>query len=376
MEDLRKKVFADIKRLVVKVGTRLLCNDDNTPNTVYLKHLVSEICRLQDGGHALVLVSSGAVGLGMGALGYKVRPSRLPEKQACAAVGQVRLMHLYEDLFAKRGKVVAQILLSAEDFHNRTRFNNIRNTVDSLLAKGVIPIINENDTITTDEIKVGDNDKLSADVAHFLDADLLVILSDEDGLYTRNPKQHPDAQPIAIVPKVTPEILKLGGAAPGSGVSVGGMRAKLRALQQATEAGTPAVLTKGTDALLLELVRGKTVGTLFLPNSARIRNNKRWMAFVSKPKGQIGVDAGGEKALLTRKVSLLPAGILKIKGNFVAGDFVEILNPNREVIGRGRTAYSASDVEKIRGKKSGLIPEILGRKGPEEVIHRDQLVIF
>jgi glutamate 5-kinase len=283
---------------------------------------------------------------------------------------------MYSESFARRGKTVAQILLSGDDFRDRTRFNNIRKTVGTLLEKRVIPIINENDTITTEEIKVGDNDKLSADVAHFLEADLLIILSDEAGLYTKNPKTHADAEAIAVVPRITPDILKLAEGTPGSKVSVGGMKAKLLAIRQAAEAGTPAVLTRGHGARLLDLVQGQPIGTLFLPNPDKIGRNKRWLAFVSKARGQLLLDEGGVRAMKTRKSSLLPAGIKECKGSFKAGDFVEVCSADGEVIGRGRSAYAASDIALIKGHKSARIGELLGRKGPDEVIHKDQLVIY
>lgn len=376
MDDIRKAVFQSLHKLVVKVGTRILCNDDNTPSWERLDHLAGQLSLLHDHGYAVVLVTSGAVGVGMGTLGYSARPTRLPEKQACAAIGQIRLMHMYSEAFAKRGKTVAQILLSGEDFRDKPRFQNIQKTVGTLLEKRVIPIVNENDTITTEEIKVGDNDKLSADVAHFLEADLLIILSDEDGLFTKNPKAHPDAKPITIVPRITNDILALAEEKPGSKVSVGGMKAKLLAIRQATEAGTPAVLTRGHNAKLLELVQGNARGTLFLPNPDKIRGGKRWLAFVSKARGQIVLDEGGAKALRSGKSSLLPVGVREIRGKFKPGDFVEICTPQGEVIGRGRSAYSAADVQLIRGQKSHRIEEILRRKGPDEVIHRDQLVIY
>jgi glutamate 5-kinase len=376
VDAIRTSVFKSLHKLVVKVGSRILCNEDNSPNWDRLDHLAGQLSALQDQGFSVVLVTSGAVGVGMGTLGYAVRPKALPEKQACAAIGQIRLMHAYSESFARRGKVAAQILLSGDDFRDKARFDNIRRTVGTLLAKKVIPIINENDTITTEEIKVGDNDKLSADVAHFLEADLLVILSDEDGLYTGNPKTSPDAKLISVVPRITPDILALADSRSGSKVSVGGMRAKLLAIRQAVEAGTPAVLTRGHDAPLVELVKGHERGTLFLPNPAKIRGSKRWLAFVSKARGQIVLDEGGVKAMGTRRSSLLPVGVREVKGSFKPGDFVEVCGPDGEVIGRGRTAYSSADVKLIRGQRSARIPEILGRKGPDEVIHRDQLVIY
>jgi len=376
VDNIRSNLFKSLHKLVVKVGTKILVDNENKPAKDQLDHLASQLSLLHDRGYAVVLVTSGAVGVGMGALGYTTRPKELPEKQACAAIGQISLMHLYSEAFAKRKKTVAQILLSAEDFRDRVRFNNIRKTVGTLLSKGVIPIINENDTITTEEIKVGDNDKLSADVAHFLEADLLIILSDEDGLFTKNPKSNPDAKPISVVQKITPEILHLAEEKPGSKVSVGGMKAKLLAIRQATEAGTPAVLTRGHNAKLLELVEGTPRGTLFLPNPDKIGRNKRWLAFVSKARGQLFLDEGGAKMMRAGKSSLLPVGIKECKGHFKAGDFVEICSLSGDIIGRGQTAYSASEVQVICGQKSHRIKELLGRVGPDEVIHRDQLVIF
>jgi glutamate 5-kinase len=375
-EIARNKVFANLKTVVVKVGTRILTNDDNSLSETSMAHLAEQIGSLQDRGLAVVLVTSGAVGLGMGVLGYTVRPTELAEKQACAAIGQIRLMHRYSELFGAKGRAVAQILLSAEDFRDRTRFNNIRKTVSTLLAKGVLPIINENDTITTDEIKVGDNDKLSADVAHFLEADLLIILSDEEGLFDKNPKAHKDARRLDLVTRVTPDIMALADEGTGSKVSVGGMKAKLVAIRQATEAGTPTVLARGWKVQLADIVRGEVNGTLFLPKATSIKRQKRWLAYVSRARGQLILDAGGEKAVRTGRVSLLPAGISEVKGHFLPGDFVEVVAPDGAILGRGRTAYSADEVRLIMGRKSRDIAQALGRKGPDEVIHRDRLVVF
>lgn len=374
--DRRAKLFDNLKTVVVKVGTRILTNDDNSLSEPSMAHLVEQIAGLQDRGLAVVLVTSGAVGLGMGVLGYTLRPTELAEKQACAAIGQIRLMHRYSELFAARGRAVAQILLSAEDFRDKTRFNNIRHTVSTLLGKGVIPIINENDTITTDEIKVGDNDKLSADVAHFLEADLLVILSDEEGLFDKNPKAHANAKRLDLVERVTPEIMALAEEKPGSRVSVGGMKAKLVAIRQATEAGTPCVLARGWRVQLGDIVQGEVNGTLFMPKLNSIKRTKRWLAYVSRARGQVILDAGGAKAVRTGRVSLLPAGIREVKGQFQPGDFVELATLEGEILGRGRTAYSAEEVRKIKGLKSGRIAEVLGRQGPDEVIHRDRLVVY
>lgn len=372
----REAAFQDLRTVVVKVGTKVLCDDDNALSETQLAHLSAGISALHDRGYSVVLVTSGAVGVGMGVLGFSQRPTEPAEKQACASIGQIRLMQSYADQFQSHGKVVAQILLTGDDFRDQRRFNSVRQTVRTLLGKGVIPIVNENDTVTTEEIKVGDNDKLSADVAQFLEADLLVILSDERGLYDKNPKSHADARRIEVVERITPEILRLAEEKPGSKVSVGGMKAKLTAIRQATEAGTPAVLARGAGANLVELVQGRGEGTFFLPRAKRIDRKRRWLAFVSKAKGQLLLDPGAVRALRERPSSVLPAGIKKVRGEFAPGDLVEICTLEGEVIGRGQTAYSSADVGKIKGQKSQRIAEILGHSGPGQVIHRDRLAVY
>jgi glutamate 5-kinase len=362
--------------MVIKVGSRVLCEEGGGLAEGRIQVLCDEISQLQDMGYSVVLVSSGAVGSGMDLLGYSKKPSTLAEKQACAAVGQIHLMHRYATLFGAKGKLVSQILLSAEDFRRRERFLNIRQTVSTLLHKGVLPIVNENDTVAVEEIKVGDNDKLSADVAQFLEADLLVILSDQDGLYDKHPQKYADARRLEVVPKINQEILAMAETGAGSKVSTGGMPSKLAAIRQAVNAGTPAVLKSGFRPGLIALVKGEVDGTLFLPNPAKIDRRKRWLAFVSKPRGKIWVDAGGVKALRGGRSSLLAAGIKRVSGTFQPGDVVELLNPESEAIGRGRTAYGSADLAKIKGEKSARIPEILGRLGPGEAIHRDKLAMF
>ncbi len=369
-------LFASVKTLVVKVGSRVLTEEGGGLAEDRIRVLCEEISQLQDLGYSVVLVSSGAVGSGMGLLGYSERPATLAEKQACAAVGQIHLMHRYATLFGAKGKLVSQVLLSAEDFRRRERFLNIRQTVSTLLHKGVLPIVNENDTVAVEEIKVGDNDKLSADVAQFLEADLLVILSDQDGLYDKHPQKHADARRLDVVPKIGKDILAMAEAGAGSKVSTGGMPSKLAAIRQAVNAGTPAVLKSGFRPGLIPLLQGTIDGTLFLPNPAKIDRRKRWLAFVSKPRGKIWVDEGGVRALRGGKSSLLPAGIRRISGSFQPGDVVELVGPDGEDIGRGRTAYGSVDLAKIKGQKSARIPEILGRPGPGEAVHRDKLALF
>lgn len=371
----RQSLRKDIHTLVIKVGTKMIVNEDGTPSHTKFNQLVSNLCDLRSAGIHVVLVTSGAVGMGMPILGFDTRPKVLAEKQACAAVGQILLMHLYAEKFQKYGQSVAQVLLSGEDFRNRERFFNIRRTLQALFDRGVIPIINENDTISTEEIKVGDNDKLSSDVAHFLEADLLILLSDEKGLYDKNPKLHADAKLLSIVEKVTPAIEKLGGGA-GSVRSVGGMRAKLRAIKQATEAGTPVLLTNDSKTSFFSLLDGAMTGTLFLPNPQKLTGQLRWLAFVAQSKGSIRLDAGGVKAMQASSSSLLAIGISAVTGSFNAGDIVEIADGRGKPIGRGKVSYSAAEVKRIQGKKSNEIAAITGRKGPGEVIHRDHLVIY
>ncbi|MBF0432080.1 MAG: glutamate 5-kinase [Fibrobacteria bacterium] len=361
--------------LVVKAGTRILVKDDGTVNHRRMNNLVKELCQLKQEGRSIVLVSSGAVGLGMGVMGLKRRPTALAVKQASAATGQIKLMEYYSGKFRRHGQQVAQVLLSGEDFRERTRYNNIKRTIEELFKHNIIPIINENDTICTEEIKVGDNDKLCADVAHFLEADLLILLSDARGLYTKNPAQYPDAQRIPVVHKITPKIESLGGGA-GSLSSVGGMRAKLKAIKQATEAGTPVMLTDGKRLGLSGLLAGPHYGTLFLPAAHRLKGRKRWLAFVSKARGKLFLDEGGTKALAAGRSSVLAAGITKIQGCFANKDLVDIANKQGKVIGRGRVSYSHDEIQKVIGKKSKDFYKVLKRKGPEEIIHRDNLVIY
>ncbi len=371
-----ESLIEEVRTIVVKVGSRVLCDEDHSLNTTRIAHLVKEISALHDHGYSVVLVTSGAIGVGMGVLGYPNRPTELAEKQACAAIGQIRLMQRYADLFESHSKITAQILLSGEDFRDKRRFHNIRNTMSTLLGKGIIPIVNENDTVATEEIKVGDNDKLSADVAQFLEADLLILLSDEEGLYDKNPKSHANAKLFHVVERVSKEILQMGENRPGSKVSVGGMRSKLNAIKQVTESGTPVILTRGVQVRLLAWVQGRGAGTLFLPKAIPVGRKRRWLAFVSKAKGQILLDSGAIRALQSRPSSVLAAGIRKVDGSFSQGDIVELCNLEGEALGRGRTAYSSSEISLILGQKSHRIQEILGRKGPGVVVHRDHLVVY
>jgi len=374
MSDLRRQILSQAKTVVVKVGTRLLTHEEGGFAPEQLQALVDNLGQILS-NHKVVLVSSGAVGTGMGVLGFATKPKILAEKQACAAVGQIRLMHAYDEAFAAKGIPVAQILLSGEDLRSPERFKNIRATVEALHAHGVLPIVNENDTVATAEIKVGDNDKLSADVCHFLGADLLIILSDIDGLFTDNPKINPEAALIPVVQKVTAEIEALAGGT-GSVASTGGMRTKVLAAKQVTRGGSACVIANGFKVSLSDILEGAAHGTLFLPAEKRMGAKKRWIAFVSKPAGKLLCDEGAIKAVVERRTSLLPMGIRKLEGKFSVGQVVDICTLEGAAVARGVAAYGAEELGAILGHKSGEITELLGHEGPEEAVHRDNLFVL
>ncbi len=372
---MRANLLPDVRRVVVKVGTRLLTHEGGGLAPEQLELLVDQIVALRGSDREVVLVTSGAVGVGMGILGHATKPKLLAQKQACAAVGQIRLMHFYDEAFGRRGVPVAQYLLTAEDFRDPERFGNIRQATEALLKRGVVPIVNENDVVATSEIKVGDNDRLSADVCHFLEADLLVILSDIDGLYTANPKLDPSAHLIPIVHRVTAEIEALAGGT-GSVASTGGMITKLMAARTVTESGSACVIANGFTADLLAIVSGAPTGTLFLPAQRKLGARKRWIRFVSTPKGKLLLDDGAVRAVLERRASLLPAGIRKVEGTFAAGTVVELATPRGKAIARGVSNFSSAETTRLLGHASSDFQEILGRSVPQEAVHRDNLFVL
>jgi glutamate 5-kinase len=373
--NLRQELLSKARRVVVKVGTRLLTYEQGGLAPDQLERVVDQIVALRGSGREVVLVTSGAVGIGMGIFGHATKPKKLAEKQACAAVGQIRLMHAYDESFARRGVTVAQYLLTAEDFRDPERFSNIRATTDALLGHGVVPIVNENDVVATSEIKVGDNDRLSADVCHFLEADLLVILSDIDGLFTANPKSDPEASLIPIVHRVTPEIESLAGGA-GSLASTGGMITKIVAARTVTESGSACVIANGFTSDLVAIASGAPQGTLFLPSEHKLGSRKRWIRFVSTPKGRLVLDAGAVQALVERRTSLLAKGVVSVEGSFPAGVVVEMTTAQGHPIARGVANFSAADMARIAGRNSSEIPAILGHSAGQEAIHRDNLFVL
>ena len=361
--------------IVIKVGTNLLTDKRTGVRRRRIMQLARDVAFLRGLGHQVVIVSSGAIGAGVASLGLARRPRTIPEKQATAAVGQPVLMESYQAAFRKLGMHVGQILLTGDDFTERKRYTNARNTLRALFAQRVIPIINENDTIAVDEIKLGDNDNLSALVASLLGADLLVILSDVDGLYTDDPSKNPAAVRIPIVHTITPDIEKLARKS-GSDLGTGGMVTKLQAARRCVASGVAMVIANGEDpSVLKDILTGEIRGTLFLPGSGRLSGRKKWIGYVAKPRGSVTVDDGARSALLARHTSLLPSGIIAISGEFRGQDTVSILDRDGLEIARGVTNYSSADLHRIRGKRSGELPQILGRPSRDEVIHKDNLVI-
>jgi glutamate 5-kinase len=379
VNELRRHILGQARRLVVKIGSKVLVDGADSGegvNRARIRQYAASIAELHREGIEVVVVTSGAVGAGMAVLGFESKPAELELKQACAAIGQVRLMQAWEEAFAVDGIHVAQLLFSADDFRSRERYQNIRNTVKALLNHKVVPVINENDTVAVAEIKVGDNDKLSADVTQFLDADLLILFSDELGLFDKNPKEHPDAVMMPLIPAVTDEILSLASGDEGSAVSTGGMRSKLVAIRQATQSGCAALLASGYHALPADLVRGSDQGTFFLPAPQKLSDRKRWLALVSTPRGAIVVDSGAEKALIHKGASLLAVGVLDVVGRFSAGDFVEIRSAEGKKLARGIVSFHWKDVIAFKGLSSVELEKKFGKLALKEIIHRDNRVLL
>lgn len=373
-KDIRDN-FNNVARIVVKVGSSTLTHETGRLNLAEMEKLVRQLADLHNQGKEVVLVTSGAVGAGMGKLGLNCKPRTIPEKQACAAVGQGILMHMYEKLFAEYGGVVAQVLLTREDVTDRQRFLNARNALLSLMQMRVIPIINENDTVAVEEIRFGDNDNLSALVASLIEADLLILMTDIDGLYTANPREDKDATIIHDVREITPQIKSIAGGA-GSLVGTGGMLTKIQAGKIAVESGVAMVIADGSqNNIIRHILAGEKVGTLFHPKENPLHAKKQWIAFGSAVRGKIFIDQGAKKALVSDGKSLLPGGITGYEGRFKTGNTVSIIDDSGVEIARGVVNYSHKDVDKIKGHKSNEIEEILGFKDYDEVIHRNNMVL-
>jgi glutamate 5-kinase len=348
-------------RIVVKLGTGVLTDSHKLIDPAQLEQIVAQVAGLRRAGKEVVVVTSGAVGAGMGALGYGSRPTDLAEKQACAAVGQTRLMAVYEKLFGLHGLVVAQVLLTHDDLEHHERHLNARNTLVTLLARGVVPIINENDAVSFTEIKFGDNDKLSALVASLLPADLLVILTNVDGVIEHFGAQN--ARTIPVIEKIDSAIQEMAGGTT-SETAVGGMKSKIEAAKIAVRSGIPLVIASGRNTgILAQILAGQECGTLFVPKPTRLQGRKRWIAFYHHPKGTLVVDNGARLALLEKGKSLLPPGVARCEGEFAAGDVVRICDLDGTEFARGIARFDSAAVR----EKS--LPK-------EELVHRDDLVIL
>lgn len=364
------------KRIVVKVGTSSLTYDNGKVNFRYMDHLARQLSDLKNRGLEVILVTSGAIGVGLPVLGFKEKPTFLPYKQACAAVGQGVLMNMYEHLFHEYGQIVAQLLFTKGDAVNSKRYLHMRGTLQALLELGAIPIVNENDAVSADEIKIGDNDTLSAIVASVAEADLLIILSDIQGLYDKDPKNHPDAQLIHTVPEFTRELFAIAGGA-GTARGTGGMYTKIQAAEICVHSGIDMIIAKSDEADVLErIMDGEEIGTLFCGENVHPQLKKRDIIIGTAVKGKIFVDGGCKQALLEKGSSLLPVGIVDVEGNFLEGDTVAVYYNNQE-LARGISHYSASDVSLIKGLRTEKLTEALGTAAPyDTVIHRDNLLIM
>jgi len=368
------------KCIVVKVGTSTLTHATGNLNLMRMERLVRQLADLKNQGRKVLLVTSGAIGAGMGRMGIEQRPKEIPAKQALAAIGQGILMHTYEKLFSEYGIAVAQVLLTKEDVANRNRYLNARNTLNMILDYGAVPIINENDTVTFDEIKVGDNDTLAAMVAGLIDADLLVLLSDIDGLYTKDPRKYTDAQLISLIEEITREVEALAGD-PGTKFGSGGMQTKIAAARIAVSQGIHMILTNGSNEDCLQFLNngafnnGSFKGTLFMAKTHPLGSRKGWLAFSARPEGSLYVDEGAAAAIINKGKSLLPKGVTGVNGSFERGAVVNILAGDR-VIARGITNYSDQDIQKIQGRHSREIDDILGPGHEKEIVHRNNLSLW
>lgn len=370
----RKRLLKGVKRAVVKVGSGVLTLRNGLNHNV-IEDLSAGISHLRRKGIEVILVSSGAIASGMRKIGLTQRPRSVSQQQATAAVGQSSLMRAWEEAFQGHGYKVAQLLLTRDDLSHRRRYLNARNTILTLLSWKIIPIVNENDTVAVDEIKFGDNDNLSAMVTNLSEAQLLVNLTSADGVYDKDPREHDDARLIRVVEKVDRKLERAASPVPGS-VGTGGMASKIGAAKRAALAGVPTIIANGlVPDILRQVFRGKETGTLFLPREVPLCSRKHWIAFTNSPKGELVIDAGAERAILTAGKSLLPSGIKAVRGRFSPGNSVVLVDQHGKALALGLVNYHSGDIGKIMGLKSSEIAARLGFKNEDEVIHRDNLIL-
>ncbi len=373
---MRARILSQARRLVMKIGSSILAAPSVGLRLDHIQRLSNEIGQLKRDKRDIVLVSSGAIVAGIEKLGLKAYPHTLPLKQAAASAGQSRLLRAYENSFQEAGHNIAQVLLTHQDLADRKRFLNARHTLTTLLTLGVIPVINENDAVAVEEIRFGDNDTLAAQVAHLVDADLLMILSDVDGLFTQDPRRHPDATLISEIADMTPDIEQSAGRS-RSQESRGGMVTKIQAAKLVGQFGLPTLLINGeTPGLMSRILAGADGGTLFLPQGRKRHSRKHWIAGTLRSKGQLILDSGAVEALAHRGKSLLPSGILEVKGTFVPGDPVSCADTDGKEFARGLVNVSSAVVSAIKGRRTQDIDREMGMQDYEEVIHRDNLALL
>jgi glutamate 5-kinase len=376
INNLRVEIMKKVRRVVIKIGSSVLTDSAININFNAFASIVDQIAWIKENGIEPVIVSSGAIAIGMRKIGLKQQPQSIPLKQAAAAVGQSGLMENYERFFKEKNLKIGQVLLTNLILKERFLFLNARNTLFALLELGIIPIINENDSVVVDEIKLGDNDNLATITTNLVEADLLIILTDQDGLFEADPQTNKDARLIPLVKKIDKKIESLASTRK-SAHGVGGMETKIAAAKNATAYGIPVVMANGRVHGILEAIfRGKEVGTLFLPQTSKLKSRKHWIAFTLKPRGKLFIDQGAEEALLKKGKSLLAIGITKAEGDFQFGDSVSILNQHQKEIARGLANYSSLEIKRIKGAPTKEIERILGYKYYDEVINRDDLVVL
>ncbi len=370
-----RKALAMCGRAVIKLGTSLLTGQTAHLDQALIDRIVGQIHMLRESGKEILIVTSGAIGAGAGKLGLPGRPASLPMRQAAAAVGQVEIMKAYERAFARFDATVAQVLLTRDALEDRKRYLNAYNTIEAILKLRAVPIVNENDTVSVDEIKFGDNDMLSALVCQVAGAEVLIILTDVPGLCPTDPRTDRAAKAIDVVCEINEDILAMAGGAGDLGT--GGMKSKIEAAKIAAQSGAATVIASGREPkVLLRIFGGENIGTLFVPRGGRMNSRKRWIAYGHKPRGAVMLDAGAVKAIVACGKSLLPSGIIGVSGRFEAGDTVSVLDPNGREVARGLSNYSSEEMDRIRGLRSSQIEKVLGQKLFDEAIHRDNMVVL
>lgn len=371
---IRKEIFGNVKKVVIKIGSGVLTGENGLDLNI-IEQLVDEMVDLKKRGYQVVIVTSGAIASGKHRMGITGPLKSMPQKQAAAAIGQSRLMRVYSNAFGKHGIYVAQILLTMNDLTDRQRFLNIRNTLSTIMEWGVVPIVNENDTVATDEIKFGDNDQLAVMIANITSAHLLINLTVTEGLYDRDPARSKKAKVIPLVREISDDI-EMAATSESSDVGTGGMRSKVLAAKKVTAFGIPYIIASGkTPGILRDLFAGKEKGTLFLPMEEHLNSRKHWIAYTLRSRGKLILDEGAKKAVVEEGKSLLPSGVVDVIGDFAVGDPVLCVDSAGNILAKGLVNYCAADCRKIMGLKSSKIEQVLGYKDYDEVIHRDNMAV-